>query len=1013
MTGEPHVAAAHPILRPIDVPVDIQARTNELRDELKKRKEEHAILEQKAANQSNWAEMILARFREKQTSGGSNQSKNGPRKTPTTQTARGKYRQPTMDILNERKESIRTPSGAPPPPPSSRSVSIMTSSAGPSASLVGGGNSSTSPIQQIPTDFAKKQSVLDPAPPPISRVNNFWQSLKDAVSGPTSIATSGHLCTVSCEGHEPLVINEGFFKSFIAVWKSLKGDSIPNVTVKLFEEPGKPKTDNPNNGTNVSMSLVKEVAPVQQWDVASYKQSASKKTDGLEVGNSNKGDVVLARVSKLEEVMQQQHLQSSSRRHSSFPTKPSQYSKLGAELKAGTADRLSKLEENMTSTHNKLQRTTSARANQQIQKDSRSKHSMSALERITALEDSLLGEGVEKNHFDVTPIALSKSDINNNNDEVLERLSRLEASMVPNMQSMSPQTADIESVVLEKLTNLEMSVQHMASDKRAGSSSGQNSSSASVLHRRRFGQELVNRISKIENNIQEKNHRDSFSSPPEDIENRINAIERSILTERGQRKENIHPMVADIFQTEASDRIDKLEKILIHEQQARLSLESEMARVKQSQPRQANPAVEALRVQLAEAQSRALFAERELAVLQKTEEQIRPLQNSTAGDVRNVPNIQVGVQDVLSQLFGLVEQNKSLPLPTTSTGTDLLRTNEKLQLSQRVPLQFQRVSPPRQQPTSADAISPQQGLCISDNDFPPLQQGHGFSPERKPSLHETVPNNNVAEYNDPNYYTNEHQVNFLHGDAIPTGVTTFAAEFELPQSGTPRAGQTLLNEVNTPPSHAHGGAFTTPQQAVGGYLNNTPPAYTTGGGLQQVGLPQQLAASSLPTNQTAHYRGFATPQKLSSLAAGATNGVLPAAVSDVRSGPINDFIPTTSVSNGGYYVNCHPASVETNRVSPNRARYVVPAENLQQINPGAILSVPLEEVITSDRPPRALSPPRPVISHSLEMPPPLRSLSEQQLAQQLQQPQQNNSDSEVFHFIFESLLENINNVSFK
>eukprot|EP01064_Diplonema_japonicum_P038492 TRINITY_DN9358_c2_g1_i7.p1 TRINITY_DN9358_c2_g1~~TRINITY_DN9358_c2_g1_i7.p1 ORF type:complete len:1635 (+),score=330.08 TRINITY_DN9358_c2_g1_i7:89-4993(+) len=176
-TGEAHLGEEyHPILQ--------------LREELKKRKEEHAQLEMKAAEQATWAEVLLSRIRATAEHPGSSRRSS---RTPLAQ-------------FPENRKNI-SPSRPCKPEPDF-----------------------TAQLREV---SATRRQLTPPTSVP---EKSFWESLQEALSGPgKSAATVGHQCKVTCNG-ETLRVNQLFYESFVSVWTSLRAGAMPNVTVTLYPE---------------------------------------------------------------------------------------------------------------------------------------------------------------------------------------------------------------------------------------------------------------------------------------------------------------------------------------------------------------------------------------------------------------------------------------------------------------------------------------------------------------------------------------------------------------------------------------------------------------------------------------------------------------------------------------------------------------------------------------------------------------------------------------------------------
>eukprot|EP00754_Rhynchopus_humris_P008177 Rhum_TRINITY_DN13680_c0_g1::Rhum_TRINITY_DN13680_c0_g1_i1::g.62710::m.62710 len=232
---------AHPIIHPLDAAPHARApaaaaaapasgagsaqqadKTRQLREELQKRKAEHAVLEAQAAEQSCWAKELLSRFRAT--------ADEPPPQAPQAPAAAAAAvpQRPPLATVDSNVPVLRTGEA-------SQQTSKKESVPG-----VEGDDDFTHRFRKLSERRRRPRTPQDEGDtsvvPPSSPTGLFWTSLKETMSGPSAHAASaGHLCKVECDGEE-IMLNQVFYESFVSVWKALRKGSMPPITLTIFKQ---------------------------------------------------------------------------------------------------------------------------------------------------------------------------------------------------------------------------------------------------------------------------------------------------------------------------------------------------------------------------------------------------------------------------------------------------------------------------------------------------------------------------------------------------------------------------------------------------------------------------------------------------------------------------------------------------------------------------------------------------------------------------------------------------------
>ncbi|KAJ9470405.1 hypothetical protein DIPPA_01511 [Diplonema papillatum] len=292
--------ACHPILKPVQGRVervedqadcDRRAQVQHLRSELRRRKEEHALLEKQAAQQSSWTEVILNRLRASAFDRSFHKPLRPASQSPRFSSSRSQTEasdggraplaalRPAMNTPFNSKCAPHRAAGKLEPWPvfapdrvtcprldftgqfrdaseqrrrattASRDrsdsfctrVSTPTLQGAPSIPIrEGGPDCFRDPIPPSSSMHARRgasehEAKIFPLNDAFGADSPFWSALKEAVrDGPAANAARGGVyCRVECGGEE-LVVNQSFFESFVAVWKSLRGD-VPSLAVSACQ----------------------------------------------------------------------------------------------------------------------------------------------------------------------------------------------------------------------------------------------------------------------------------------------------------------------------------------------------------------------------------------------------------------------------------------------------------------------------------------------------------------------------------------------------------------------------------------------------------------------------------------------------------------------------------------------------------------------------------------------------------------------------------------------------------
>ena len=269
-SGAPHMdpRPSHPILRPMgETPLPLsrggsqdENKAQQLKEELRRRREEHDVLEAQAAEQASWADELLSRFRNTSASG------NAPEPIVIPQRAHRSHPRMPLATTNtnvarsERSSKCRrTPDPEPIIAPSEGDISIPHSVYD----------------EDFTQQFRKVSERRRRTPESDSNGELFWSSLKETLRGPSAqAALSGHHCTVECNGEE-LSLNQLFYESFVSVWKTLRRGSMPNVTVTLYKEANNNNHNNHNNPPPPPPSTTHSVPAAPQSEKAASVPSVA------------------------------------------------------------------------------------------------------------------------------------------------------------------------------------------------------------------------------------------------------------------------------------------------------------------------------------------------------------------------------------------------------------------------------------------------------------------------------------------------------------------------------------------------------------------------------------------------------------------------------------------------------------------------------------------------------------------------------------------------------------------